>query len=173
MPESPGGCVMDYAKKIRFGLESFCAAFLLLSVLALQVASQDAPNFVGTWQMTMLAGGQGGGQGGQGGNGQGDAQPGDQGEGGGRRGGGGGRGPQTLVIAKDGDNYKVTHKTQRGDKTYDATVSGNAISWTEERPNRDGGTMKIQFKATIDGDALKGTFGGGQFSREFTAKRST
>ncbi len=85
----------------------------------------------------------------------------------------GGRGPQTLVIAKDGDSYKVTHKTQRGDKTYDATVSGNAISWTEERPNRDGGTMKIQFKATIDGDALKGTFGGGQFSREFTAKRST
>jgi len=116
---------MDYTKKIRFGLGSFCAAFLLLSVLALQVASQDAPNFVGTWQMTMLAGGQGGGQGGQGGNGQGDAQPGDQGEGGGRRGGGGGRGPQTLVIAKDGDNYKVTHKTQRGDKTYDATVSGN------------------------------------------------
>src|SRR5277367_3623890 len=120
MPESPGGCVMDYTKNIRFALGSFCAAFLLLSVLALQVASQDAPNFVGTWQMTMLAGeqgGQGGGQGGQGGNGQGDAQPGDQGQGGGRRGGGGGgRGPQTLVIAKDGDRYKVTHKTQRGDK---------------------------------------------------------
>ena len=157
---------MDYTKKIRFGLGSFCAAFLLLSVLALQVASQDATNFVGSWQMTMLSGGQGG----QGG-GQGDAQPGDQGEGGHR--GGATRGPQTLVIAKDGDHYKVTHKTPRGDKTSDATVSGNTISWTEERPNRDGGTMKIQFKATIDGDALKGTFGGGQFSREFTAKRST
>jgi len=157
---------MDYTKRIRFGLGSFCAAFLLLSVLALQVASQDATNFVGSWQMTMLSGGQGG----QGG-GQGDAQPGDQGEGGHR--GGATRGPQTLVIAKDGDHYKVTHKTPRGDKTSDATVSGNTISWTEERPNRDGGTMKIQFKATIDGDALKGTFGGGQFSREFTAKRST
>jgi len=146
-------------RKIRFGLGSVCATFVLLSVLALQVASQDATNFVGSWQMTMLSGGQG------------DAQPGDQGEGGHR--GGATRGPQTLVIAKDGDHYKVTHKTPRGDKTSDATVSGNTISWTEERPNRDGGTMKIQFKATIDGDALKGTFGGGQFSREFTAKRST
>ena len=76
---------MDYTKKIRFGLGSFCAAFLLLSVLALQVASQDAPNFVGSWQMTSgRRAGPGGGQGGQGGNGQGDAQPGDQGEGGGR-----------------------------------------------------------------------------------------
>jgi hypothetical protein len=160
-------------KKIRFGLGSVCATFLLLSVLALQVAAQDAPNFVGSWEMNMMPGGQGGqggGQGGQGG-GQGDARPGDQGEGGHR--GGATRGPQTLVIAKDGDHYKVTHKTPRGDKTSDATVSGNTISWTEERPNRDGGTMKIQFKATIDGDALKGTFGGGQFSREFTAKRST
>jgi hypothetical protein len=164
---------MYETRKIRFGLESFCAIFVLLSVLALQVASQDAPNFVGSWQMIMLSGGQGGqsgGQGGQGG-GQGDAQPGDQGEGGHR--GGATRGPQTLVIAKDGDHYKVTHKTPRGDKTSDATVSGNTISWSEERPNRDGGTMKIQFKASIDGDALNGTFGGGQFTREFTAKRST
>src|ERR1700722_5687601 len=91
MPESPGGCVMDYTKKIRFGLGSFCAAFLLLSVLALQVASRGAPNFVGTWQMTMLAGGQGGQGGGHGGNGQGGAQPGDQGEGGGRAAGWGWR----------------------------------------------------------------------------------
>src|ERR1700723_3613786 len=153
-------------RKIRFGLGSVCATFVLLSVLALQVASQEATNFVGSWQMTMLSDGQGG----QGG-GQGDGQPGDQGEGGHR--GGPTRGPQMLVIAKDGDQYKVTHKTPRGDKTSDATVSGNTISWTEERPNRDGGTMKIQFKATIHGDALKGTFGGGQFTREFSAKRST
>jgi hypothetical protein len=172
---------MDYTNKIRFGLGSFCAAFLLLSVLALQVASQDATNFVGSWEMTMTGGGQAGhggqggqagGQSGQGGQGNGQgAQPGDQGEAGHR--GGAARGPQTLVIAKDGDHYKVTHKTPRGDKTSDATVSGNTISWTEERPNRDGGTMQIQFKATLDGDALKGTFGGGQFTREFTAKRTT
>ena len=161
---------MYETKKIRFGLGSFCAAFLLVSVLALQVASQDAPNFVGSWEMTVQGGGQGGPGGGQGG--QGGGQGGEQGEGG-HRGGGHARGPQTLVIAKDGDHYKVTHKTQRGDKTSDATVSGSTISWTEERPNRDGGTLQIQFKATLDGDTLKGTFGGGQFNREFTAKRST
>ena len=32
--------------------------------------------------------------------------------------------------------------------------------------------MKIEFKATLDGDALKGTMGGGQFTRgEFTRCR--
>ena len=32
--------------------------------------------------------------------------------------------------------------------------------------------MKIEYKATLNGDTMKGTMGGGQFSREFTAKRS-
>jgi hypothetical protein len=157
---------MHTTKRIRLSIGSFCGVFLLLSVLALQVASQDAPNFVGSWEMTMTGGGPGG-QGGQGG------QGGEQGGGGGGGRHGGGRGPQTLVIAKNGDKYQVTHKTPRGEKTSDATVSGNTISWTEERPNRDGGTVQIQFKATIDGDSMKGTLGGGQFNREFTAKRST
>jgi len=137
-------------KKFRLEFTALCVAALLLSVLAVQVSAQDA-SFVGTWNMTTT-----------GGDGQG---------GGGNRGGGGGA--QSLSIAKDGDKFKVTHKTPRGDKTSDATVSGNTISWTEERPNRDGGTMKIEFKATLDGDTLKGTAGGGQFSREFTAKRAS
>ena len=33
--------------------------------------------------------------------------------------------------------------------------------------------MKIGFKATLDGDTLNGTMSGGEFSREFTAKRSS
>jgi len=33
--------------------------------------------------------------------------------------------------------------------------------------------MKIEFKATLDGDTLKGTMGGGQFTREFTAAKHT
>jgi hypothetical protein len=37
---------------------------------------------------------------------------------------------------------------------------------------RGGNTMKIEYKATLNGDTMKGTMGGGQFSREFTAKRS-
>jgi hypothetical protein len=150
-------------KKLRLGFAVFYLVALLLSMTAFQAAAQDA-NFVGTWDMTVTGGGRGGGQGG----GQADGQSGGQG-GGGHRGGGGG--PQSLIIAKDGDKFKVTHKAQRGDNTADATVSGNTISWTEQRQGRDGNTMKIEFKATLDGDTLKGTMGGGQYTREFTAAR--
>ena len=154
-------------KKLRLGFAVFYLVALLLSLTALQAAAQDA-NFVGNWDMTVTGGGRSGGQGG----GQSDGQSGGQGDGqagGGHRGGRGGA--QSITIAKDGDKFKVTHKTPRGDNTSDATVSGNTISWTEQRPGRDGNTMKIEFKATLDGDTLKGTMGGGQFTREFTAAR--
>jgi hypothetical protein len=67
---------------------------------------------------------------------------------------------------------KVDHKTPREEQTYDATVSGSTISWTEERQGRNGDSIKIAYKATLDGDSLTGTMGAGQFSRDFTAKRS-
>jgi hypothetical protein len=135
--------------KSRLWIMGLSVFALLLSVAAVQAAPQGA-KFAGTWEMTVTSGGGGGG-----------------GEG---RGGGGGA--QSLTIAQDGDKYKVTHKTERGEGTYDATVSGSTISWTEERPGRDGNTRKIEYKATVDGDSMKGTMGGGQFSREFTAKRA-
>src|SRR5271156_1493577 len=141
-------------KKLRFGFTVFYLVALLLSLTAFQAAAQDA-NFVGTWDMTVTGGGRGGGQA------DGQAR-------GGHRGGGG---AQSLTIAKDGDKFTVTHKTPRGDNTADAAVSGNTISWTEQRQGRDGNAMKIEFKATLDGDILKGTMGGGQFTREFTAAR--
>jgi hypothetical protein len=147
-------------KQRRFDMQKFRAgfavfyviAFLLLSVTVLRAAPQDA-SFVGSWAMT-VTGGEDGGQGGGGGN----------------RGGGGDA--QSLTITQDGDKFNVSHKTRRGENAYDATVSGNTISWTEERPGRDGNTRKVQFKATLTGDTLKGTMGAGQFNREFTAKRS-
>jgi hypothetical protein len=117
-------------------------------------AAQDV-NFVGTWQMTMADNGQGQNGGGEG-----------------RRGGGGG-GAQSLTITKNGDKFQVTRKTQRGDKTSDASVSGNTISWTEQREGRDGGTMTISYKATVNGDSLNGSISGGRFNRNFTAKRSS
>lgn len=145
-------------KKLRLGFAAVYLVALLLSLAVFQAAAQEA-NFVGTWDMTVTGGGRGGGQAG----GQGDGQA-----GGGHH---GGRGPQSLTITKDGDKFKVTHKSPRGENTSDAIVSGNTISWTEQRQGRDGDTMKIEFKATLDGDALKGTMGGGQFTREFTAAR--
>ena len=136
-------------KKLGMGFAGFYIVALLLALTALQARAQDA-NFVGTWTMTMTGGG---GQGGGGHRGDEEAA-------------------QSLVIAKDGDTFKVTHKSRRGDNTSEATVSGNTISWTEQRQGRDGNPMKIDFKATLDGDTLKGTLGGGQFSREFTARRA-
>jgi len=149
-------------KKLRLGFAVFYLVALLLSMTAFQAAAQDA-NFVGTWDMTVTGGGRGGGQP--------DGQSGGQGDGQARGGHRGGGGAQSLTIAKDGDKFTVTHKTPRGDNTADATVSGNTISWTEQRQGRDGNAMKIEFKATLDGDILKGTMGGGQFTREFTAAR--
>ena len=108
--------------------------------------------------MTVTGGGQGGGQ------------DGDQGAGGGNRGGRGGA--QSLAITQDGDKFKVSHKTRRGENAYDAIVTGNTISWTEERTGPDGNTRKIACKATLTGDTMTGTMGGGKFSRDFTAKRS-
>ena len=135
-------------QKLKRTLGVICLFGLLLSLAAIRVSAQNAPNFVGTWDVTMAAM-----QGGRGGN-------------------GGGGGAQSLVITKDGDKYKVTHKTPRGDIASDATVDGNTISWTEERQGRNG-SISIQFKATVDGDSMKGTMGGGRFSRDFTAKRAS
>lgn len=136
-------------QKAKWALAGICFFALLLSVAVIPANAQNAPNFVGSWDMTMAAPQGGGGNGGRAG------------------------GAQSLVITKDGDKYKVTHKTPRGDVSSDATVDGSSISWTEERQGRDGNTMQIQFKATVDGDSMTGTMSGGRFSRDFTAKRAS
>jgi len=145
-------------QKFRTGVAGlYVFALLLLSVTVLRAAPQDA-SFVGSWEMTVTGGGQGGGQ------------DGDQGGGGGNRAGRGGA--QSLTVTQDGDKFRVSHKTRRGENAYDAVVSGNTISWTEERQGPDGNTRKIACKATLTGDTMTGTMGGGKFSRDFTAKRS-
>lgn len=121
------------------------AGLVALLLLSMTATAQDA-NFVGTWQMTTRAG-----QGGEG-----------------TRGGG----AQALTITQDGTKFRVSHRTPRGENAYDAEVSGNTISWTEERQGRGGNTISIEYKATLNGDIMKGTIGGGRFSRDFTAKRS-
>ncbi|MGB6484962.1 MAG: hypothetical protein WBE86_15870 [Candidatus Acidiferrales bacterium] len=139
-------------QKMKWILGVICLFALLVSLAAIPANAQNAPNFAGTWNVTMAAPQGGGGNGG---------------------GGNGGGGAQSLVITQDGDKYKVDHKTQRGDVTSDATVDGNTISWTEERQGRNGNTMQMQFKATVDGDSMKGTMSGGRFNRDFTAKRGS
>jgi hypothetical protein len=137
-------------QRFRLGIAVLFAFAMVLSMAAVRTTAQSA-NFAGTWAMTMSGGGGRGG-------------------GGGNRGGGGDE--QSLTITQDGDKITVDHKTRRGENTYAATVSGNTISWTEQREGRDGNTMQIQFKATLDGDTLKGTMSGGRFNRDFTATRA-
>ena len=147
-------------QKFRLGFAGLCVFALLLSVTVLRAAQKDA-SFAGSWEMAMTSGGQGGGQ------------DGDQGSGGGNRGGRGGA--QSLTITQDGDKFKVSHKTRHGENAYDAVVSGNTISWTEDRTTPDGKSRKIAYEAKLSGDTMTGTMGGmggGKFSREFTAKRS-
>lgn len=145
------------------------AALLLIAASAMRAAPQSS-SFVGTWQITME--GRGGGGGGNGGNPDGGG-----GNGGGYGGGGGrgrrGGGAQSLTIAQDGDKFTVAHMTPRSNQTFDATVSGNTISWTEMRQGRNGTTTTIDYKATVDGDTMTGTMGAGRFSRQFTAKRAS
>jgi hypothetical protein len=144
--------------KIRILSIALCLTGLLWAPI-LAATPQAATNFTGTWQMTVNGGGRGGGQGGGSGEGRGGGR--------GQRGG-----SQTLSITQDGDKVKVDHKTPREEQTSDATVSGNTISWTEERQGRDGNSIKIAYKAMIDGDTLTGTMGTGRFNRDFTAKQS-
>ncbi len=143
-------------QKSRQFFAVLCVAVLLLSVTVVQAMPQDA-SFVGTWEIAMSGGRQGGG--------------------GGNRGGGagnrsGGQGKQSLTITQNGEKFKVSHKTRRGENAYDATVSSNTISWTEVRQGRGGNSMSIEYKATQNGDTLTGTMRGGRFTRDFTAKRS-
>jgi hypothetical protein len=155
----------------RAGL--FATAMLLIATSVIHAAPQSS-SFVGTWQITMEGRGARGGGGGNGG----DNPDGGGGGNGGGSGGGGGRGrgrgggAQTLVIAQDGDKFTVTHTTPRSNQTFDATLSGGTMSWTETRQGRDGNSVNVDYKATVDGDTMAGTMGLNRFSRPSTAKRS-
>jgi hypothetical protein len=150
-------------QKSRFKFSLYVLAILLFMSVAIANAAPQEANFVGTWNLTVNGDQSGGGR--QSGD-QGEAQ----GEGGGHR--GVADGAQTITITKDGDAFKVEHKTRRGDVVSNATVSGNSISWSEERKGRDGNSHTTQFKATLNGDSMSGTLAGGQFNRTFTAKRA-
>src|ERR1700683_5529021 len=111
-------------QKFRLGFAGFYVfALLLLSVTVLRAAQND-DSLVGSLEIAVRGGGQGGGQ------------DGEQAGGGGNRGGRGGA--QSLTITQDGDKFKVSHKTRRGENAYEAVVTGNTISWTEERTGPDG-----------------------------------
>lgn len=79
---------------------------------------------------------------------------------------------QTLTIEQDGGKIKGTLKGQRGEAPLEGSIKGNDISFTVKRTTPRG-EMVLQYKGTVDGDSMKGTFeaGGGNFNGDWTAKK--
>lgn len=76
----------------------------------------------------------------------------------------------TLTLTQDGITLKGTMQTENGAETPidDGNMSGNNITFTVTRP----GQNKVEYKGTVDGESMKGTFMQGENSVEWTAKRS-
>ncbi len=77
---------------------------------------------------------------------------------------------QTLKLEQQGDKVKGTLSGPRGETPIEGTVQGNQIRFTVKRQTPQG-ERTVEYNGTLDGDTIKGTMGGGQFSREWTAKR--
>jgi hypothetical protein len=76
----------------------------------------------------------------------------------------------TLTLSQDGITLKGTMKSENGAETPidDGNMSGNNITFTATRP----GQNKVEYKGTVGGETMKGTFMEGENSIEWNAKRS-
>ena len=80
---------------------------------------------------------------------------------------------QTLTLQQDGGAIKGTMTGRRGDTPVEGTVSGNTVTFSVKRQTPNGDTMVIDYKATVDGDSMKGSVHSERFGdRDFTAKRT-
>jgi hypothetical protein len=77
---------------------------------------------------------------------------------------------QTLTLTQDGAKLSGTVHSDRGDSPVTGTITGNAIDFTVKRttPNGD---FTIEYKGTVTGDAMKGSFTMGENTRDWTATR--
>jgi hypothetical protein len=146
-------------KKTSMWLAAFCACALLLSVVAVNATPQAPANVAGAWTITMApppAGAGGGAGGGQG------------------RGPGG---PIVMTFKQDGAKLSGSMPGRNGgpDTTFEGTVTGKDLTWTIKRTGRDGNEVTITYKATVDGDNMKGTSTSSMANatpRDFTATRA-
>jgi len=78
-----------------------------------------------------------------------------------------------ITIVQDGSKIKVTMPSFRpeGEPTVgEGTIEGNAIAWKIVRQTPRG-EMIMQYKGTVDGAAMKGTFKMMDREIEWTAKK--
>jgi hypothetical protein len=79
----------------------------------------------------------------------------------------------TLTLTQDGKALKGTMKIGDGMETAidGGMVSGNDITFSVTRAGRDGNPVKADYKATVAGDMMTGTYMRAQNSGDWTAKR--
>lgn len=78
-----------------------------------------------------------------------------------------------ITIVQEGNKIKVTMPSMRpGSEPIvgEGTVEGNAIQWTIVRQGPQG-EMKMEYKGTVDGATMKGTYKMMDRDVEWTAKK--
>jgi hypothetical protein len=82
------------------------------------------------------------------------------------------RGPQTstLTLEQDGANLKGTMSGRRGDTPITGTVKGKNVTIVVERETPNG-KFTQEFKGTVDGASMKGTFTMRENTIQWTAKK--
>lgn len=77
---------------------------------------------------------------------------------------------ETLTFTQDGTKLTGTVHNDRGDSPVEGTITGSAIDFTVKRttPNGD---FSIEYKGTVTGDSMKGSFTMGDNTRDWTATR--
>ena len=90
--------------------------------------------------------------------------------------GGGGGGPTKMVIEQDGVTFTGTLELPFGEaKIQEGKINGDEITFVVqiETPR---GNFEMHYTGKVEGDSMAGTWtggrgGGGEFTREWTAKR--
>lgn len=80
---------------------------------------------------------------------------------------------QDVTVVQEGNKIKVTMPSFRPEgepMVGEGTIEGNAIQWTIVRQTPRG-EMKMEYKGTVDGATMKGTFKMMDREIEWTAKK--
>lgn len=118
-----------------------CCGFLFVLALGATVHAQDMAKVGGSWLMSFA--------------------------------GRGGTVTSTLTLTQDGSALKGSMKGANGMETPldGGTVTGNDITFSVTRTGRDGNPLKTEYKGTVAGDTITGTFMRGDNSVDWTAKK--
>ena len=80
--------------------------------------------------------------------------------------GGAGSAEQTIILKQDGNKITGTFKGPRQSGPLEGTVEGNNISFHVAT------RVPLDYKGTVDGDAMKGTMTGNGKTGDWTATRA-